>query len=193
MKVIGITGMIGSGKTELLKNIEKRYNCRVYLADEIAADFQKKGGACYDAMRQLLPGDCFDGDGNLDRKRTAERIFADDRLRTGLNKIIHPAVDKYIRQEIETYRDSCDYIFVESAILLSTSIRNICNETWYIYAREEVRYERLKNGRDMDPENVRAILKKQPADEYMRKNCSWVIDNSDEMELTLQQTSLLLG
>ena len=49
MRVIGITGGVGAGKSAILSHIQENYNCRVFLADEAAHQVEEKGQPCYDA------------------------------------------------------------------------------------------------------------------------------------------------
>ena len=54
MKVIGITGGVGSGKSQILNYIRQHYACHIYLADEVAHKVKEKGACCYEALVQLL-------------------------------------------------------------------------------------------------------------------------------------------
>ena len=63
MKVIGITGGVGSGKSALLKYIAKNYNCRVILADEVAHQAKEPGQPCYEELIKLLSSDILNEDG----------------------------------------------------------------------------------------------------------------------------------
>lgn len=194
MKIIGIAGMVGSGKSEILKTLDKNYNCLILVTDEIAAEFQKPKGRCYEALKDILPRECFGNDGVMDRKRAAEYIFSDKKLLEKVNAIVHPAVDSYIRSEIKREQEQQvhKYIFVESALLFESGLNSICDETWYIYVRPEVRIKRLKEARGYSEEKIQNILKKQKSDEQMRSLCTWTIDNSDELTLTMSQISFIM-
>ena len=77
MKVIGITGGVGSGKTKLLQYLAARFNCRILLADEAAGRLQEPGGVCYTGIVELLGEGILMPDGSIDRHAMAERIFRD--------------------------------------------------------------------------------------------------------------------
>ena len=75
MKVIGITGGVGSGKSAILQAVSKKFNCRVFLADDIANFLKEPGQRCYQPLVELLGPEVLDGRGYLDKKKMADVIF----------------------------------------------------------------------------------------------------------------------
>lgn len=195
MKVIGITGGVGAGKSALLKYIAENYNCRIILADEIAHQVKKPGTPCYDRLLELLSTDILNEDGTIHKGKMAVRIFESEELLKRVNEIIHPAVKQRILDEIADARDKgvLDFLFLEAALLIEDGYLNIVDEMWYIYAREDVRRMRLKVSRNYSDEKIDAIMKTQLSEENFRKNCSVVIDNSDSLENAYRQIDTKLG
>ena len=195
MKVIGITGGVGSGKSALLKYIAKNYNCRVILADEVAHQAKEPGQPCYEELIKLLSSDILNEDGTIHKGKMAEKIFASEELLKKVNQIIHPAVKKMILDEItlEKRRGELDFLFLEAALLIEDGYLNIVDEMWYIYARDDVRRMRLKKSRNYSDEKTDAIMKTQLTEENFRKNCSFVIDNSCGIEEAYRQIDIKLG
>ncbi|MDD6491164.1 MAG: dephospho-CoA kinase [Firmicutes bacterium] len=195
MKVIGITGGVGSGKSALLKYIAKNYNCRVILADEVAHQAKEPGQPCYEELIKLLSSDILNEDGTIHKGKMAEKIFASEELLKKVNQIIHPAVKKMILDEItlEKRRGELDFLFLEAALLIEDGYLNIVDEMWYIYARDDVRRMRLKKSRNYSDEKTDAIMKTQLSEENFRKNCSFVIDNSGGIEEAYRQIDIKLG
>lgn len=195
MKVIGITGGVGSGKSALLKYIAKNYNCRVILADEVAHQAKEPGQPCYEELIKLLSSDILNEDGTIHKGKMAEKIFASEELLKKVNQIIHPAVKKMILDEItlEKRRGELDFLFLEAALLIEDGYLNIVDEMWYIYARDDVRRMRLKKSRNYSDEKTDAIMKTQLTEENFRKNCSFVIDNSGGIEEAYRQIDIKLG
>ena len=76
MKVIGITGGVGAGKSEILSYIRERYNCRILLADEAAHKVKEKGQPCYEKLVTLLSDEILDETGNINKVKMAETIFS---------------------------------------------------------------------------------------------------------------------
>ena len=176
MKVIGITGGVGSGKTALLEYIRIHYNCEIILADEAAHHVEEPGQECYAELVELLTPAILNEDGTINKKRMAEEIFADDSLLETVNGIIHPAV----RQQI-------DFLFIEAALLIECGYLDIVDDMWYIYAAEEIRRKRLKEARNYSDEKIDAIMQSQLSEEEYRKACHFVIDNSGELKDSFEQ------
>lgn len=195
MKVIGITGGVGAGKSALLRYIAENYNCRIILADEMAHQVKKPGTPCYDKLIELLSADILNEDGTIHKGKMAARIFESEELLKNVNEIIHPAVKEMILDEIADARKKgvFDFLFLEAALLIEDGYLNIVDEMWYIYAREEVRRIRLKVSRNYSDEKIDAIMKTQLSEENFRKYCSVVIDNSDSLENAYRQIDTKLG
>ena len=93
MKLIGITGGVGAGKSLVLQLLQKHCRCRVLLADEVGNEVKLPGQPCYERLVELLGKQVLSSDGTIDRKKMAERIFADPALLDQVNGIIHPEVE----------------------------------------------------------------------------------------------------
>ena len=189
MRVIGITGGVGAGKSELLSYIAKEYDCQVILADEAAHRVKEPGGPAYERLVALLSPDILDMDGRIHQGRMAERIFSSEELRLKVNEIIHPAVKELILKEITGARErnSPEYLFIEAALLIEEGYLELVDEMWYIYAKESVRRARLEKLRGYSEEKIKQIMGQQLSEEDFRKNCDFVIDNSGSFEETRRQ------
>lgn len=195
MKTIGITGGVGAGKSEILKYIGEKYNCRIIISDIVAYELESPGHECYNNIVALLGSDICDENGFIIKKAMAARIFADKELLEGVNAIIHPAVKKYILDEIseERERGIVDYCIVEAALLIEEGYEKILDELWYIRVDEEVRRSRLKSSRGYSDEKIDSIMRSQLSDEEYRRHCRAVIDNSTDLEETYKQIDVLFG
>lgn len=189
MKVIGITGGVGSGKTALLNYIRENYNCEVIFADEAAHRVEEPGQKCYEKLVDLLTPCILNSDGTIDRKKMAEAIFKNEGLLEEVNGIVHPAVKQYILEEIATQKklQKLDFLFIEAALLIENGYLKIVDELWYIYANEGVRRARLKDSRNYSDEKINAIMEAQLSEREFRNACSVVIDNSGSLEDSFQQ------
>lgn len=195
MKIIGITGGVGAGKSMLLAYIESHYSCRVIYADLAAKRLQEKGSDCYSQLIGLLGEDVLCEDLSIDKGKMARRIFADRRLLEKVNGILHPAVKRYILAEIQKERTAgrADYFFIEAALLIEEHYDEICDELWYIYASEKARRERLADTRGYTEAKTDAIMKNQLAEERFRRHCQVVIDNSGTPKEAYEQIDRQLG
>ena len=195
MKVIGITGGVGSGKSLILKYIKEHYNCEIIMADDLAKDLCKKGELCYKPLVKLLGKDVLGADGEIDKSVMAQKIFSDDNLRTGVNNIIHPGVKKFILKRIAYLRrkKTGDFLFIEAALLIEDGYKDIVDELWYIYTDEAVRRERLKSSRGYSDQKIDDIMASQLSEEEFRGNCDFEIDNSGDSEVSFSKIRERLG
>ncbi len=195
MRIIGITGGVGAGKSALLAYIKEHYSCRIILADLAAHEVEQPGEICYDELVELLGAGICDEQGYIDKGRMAERIFGDSELLQKVNAIVHPAVKRYIVREIEKEKEKGEvaFFFVEAALLIEERYDLICDELWYIYADVEVRKARLKASRGYTDAKTEAIMDKQLSEAEFRKHCKVVIDNSGTLESAFEQIDAALG
>ena len=113
MITIGVTGGIGAGKSEILRYLNKSCNCRIIMSDNAAKMLEQPGGPLYEPLIELLSekeasggqqGELLTADGEIDKKEMAARIFGDPDLLRRINELVHPAVNRYILDEIERER-----------------------------------------------------------------------------------------
>ncbi|MCR5602419.1 MAG: dephospho-CoA kinase [Lachnospiraceae bacterium] len=196
MKIIGITGGVGAGKSTVLDIIKDNCNCFIIIADEAAHEVERKGRKCYVELVELLGRDILGTDGEIDKKAMAARIFDKDnkKLLQQVNEIVHPRVKEYILGLIEEHRikGDVDWLFIEAALLIEDGYKEICDELWYIYADEEVRAARLKASRGYSDEKIRDIMKSQNDDAVFRANCDHVIENNGDLEITKRRIGELI-
>ena len=197
MKVIGITGGVGSGKSEVIKILSEICNCYVLKADDLARSLEVKGEVCYGPLVELLGKEVLDKEGEIDARKMAAAIFADGKedLLAKVNAIVHPAVKSRILSMIEDARRSQKYdmFFIEAALLIEDGYDRIVDELWYIYADEDVRRKRLKESRGYSDEKISGIFESQSSDETFRKYCKVVIDNSGDINRTKEQLRYYCG
>ena len=100
MKIIGITGGVGAGKSTVLAYLEKKYNAFVIQADEVGHIVMEPGQECYQPVIDLFGKEVIKNDKTIDRKRVSDVVFGQPVFLTRLNGIIHPAVKQYILESL---------------------------------------------------------------------------------------------
>ena len=195
MKVIGITGGVGAGKSEILAYLREHVNCRIIIADRVAHELERQGEVCYEQIVALLGREIVAEDGEIDKSKMAARIFADRELLAQINEIVHPAVKKHIVGEIEKERKAgrLEYLFIEAALLIEDGYNEIVDEMWYIRTDEKIRRDRLKASRGYSDEKIDSIMREQLSEEEFYRHCSTVIDNSKTLEGAYGQIEKKLG
>lgn len=195
MKVVGITGGIGAGKSQILAYLKEHTRCRIIIADQVAHELEEPGGRCYQPIVSILGTAILTEDGRIDRAKMAARIFADGKLLSQINAIVHPAVKEYITGVIAEERagDRIDYLFIEAALLIEDGYKTIVDELWYIHTDMRVRRERLKASRGYSDEKIDSIVNGQLSEEEFYGQCSVVIDNSGTLDSVYRQIDKKLG
>ena len=193
MITIGVTGGVGAGKSEILRYLDNNYSCRILMSDNAAKELEAPGGVLYEPLVRLLeeadPEDGSSGpllleNGEIDKKEMAARIFSDAQLLTKINELVHPAVNEYIREEIEREKKSGEkeFFILESALLIENGYDRILDSMWYIYCEESVRSVRLKASRGYSDEKIRSIMMSQVSEDVFRSHCDTVIDNTGDFD-----------
>ena len=183
MKVIGITGGVGAGKSTVLSYLSKRKGAQVVQADLVGHEVMAPGGPCCGPILKLFGERVQRKDGSIDRAKVAAVVFADKGKLEALNKIVHPAVKKEILSRITQSREQgYSYFFLEVALLFEDHYDAICDDLWYIYADESVRRQRLMSSRGYSKEKIDGIFSNQMADDFFRSHCNYVVENNGDLE-----------
>lgn len=190
MKVLGITGGVGAGKSTVLDYIAKMYHARVIQADQVGHLLMSPGQVCYYRIAQSFGSSILNGDQNINRSKLADIVFENPEKLQKLNQIVHPAVKEYIVNEIKKERTAgkVPFVVIEAALLIEDHYETICDEFWYVYTSDDVRRIRLKKARGYSDEKVKQIMKNQMRDNVFRQHCQFVVDNSSNIvENTYEQ------
>lgn len=180
MKVYGITGGAGTGKSEVIKMLQENFGGCVIMSDEVARELMQKGNISYQLIVEYFGRDILMDDGEIDRKKLADHVFNNKEALEKLNSMTHPYVKDEIRKLIAEAEASgeCRFVALESAILLECGYEDICDEFWYVYTKPEIRRQRMKETRNYSDEKVDSVMRNQQPDEVFFEQCSFVIKNN---------------
>ena len=136
MRVIGITGGVGSGKSMAADYLGQAWQALVLKADDIGHEVLSPSGECAEEVARRFGQDILTPAGEIDRGKLAGIVYQDPEKLTWLNKVVHPAVRKRIQEAIEKYRSLCPdgLVVVESALLQEGGLESVCDEVWLIDA-----------------------------------------------------------
>ena len=161
MRVIGLTGGVGAGKSRILDILQTEYGAEIIVADQVAHELMEPGHEGYEMVVRALGNSFLKPDGTIDRPLLSALIFHDQNALETMNGIIHPMVWKTIKDKICS--SQADLIVVESAIM-GREQDDIYDEMWYVYTSEENRIRRLKENRGYSRERSLIIMKNQLSD-----------------------------
>lgn len=194
MKIIGITGGIGAGKSTVLSILKQEYDAHVIEADKVAHDLMKPEQPAYRRIVEAFSDAILDETGEIDRAKLSTMVFHKAERLEQLNNIVHPEVKDYIQAEIRHHRQmgNTAYFVIEAALLIEDGYTSICDELWYIYASEELRITRLMESRGYSREKCEAVMHNQSTDAFYRKHCDYCIENGNDLDNTKKQIDELL-
>ena len=124
MRVIGVTGGVGAGKSTVLGILEKEFDAYVIQADLLGHVLMEPGEECYDAVIALFGKEIIKKDKTIDRRRISDVVFTDKDMLLKLNGIIHPAVKQRILRLISEQREAGRKLcVVEAALFLEEEMK----------------------------------------------------------------------
>lgn len=193
MKVIGLTGGIGAGKstvTDFLK--QKGYT--VIDADAIAHQITEKGTDTLKEIALHFGPDILREDGSLDRKKLAAIVFSDQGKKTQLEQLTTVEVVNIIKKRLDDLREEekYDIIFVDAPLLFETGADKLTDLVWLVDANLEARISRVMERDRASREAVRHRIENQMGSEEKKKLSQEIIDNSKGKEELYQQVERLL-
>ncbi len=184
--VIGITGNIGSGKSVVLRRLEK-LGALVVDADRVAHAVIEPQGEAYQQVVDTFGARIVDSDGRIDREMLGRIVFSAPAELTKLERIVHPAVRERIRLLLAGTPPGT-VVAIEAIKLLESGLADeVCDEVWVVSAPPEVRAERLVKERGMDPEVAWLRIEAQSPEEEKIARADVVIDNSGSLEETYRR------
>lgn len=179
MKVIGLTGGVGCGKSTVANILMKEYHAKVLFTDDIAKASYEKGEEGYNKILACFGEGVLDEEGEIDRIKLGQIVFSDEGKLKELNSLIHPIVWEKVTKSIEnSKKEDIPYLVIESAILVEAGYKAICDEIWYVRSDDEVRMNRLEQTRGYSKEKSQNIINNQGKEDDYKKDCDVIIDNS---------------
>ncbi len=180
MILIGLTGGIGSGKSEVSRLLVAR-GAEVIDADLIVRELQQPGGEVYNKMVEIFGTEIIASDKSLDRAAIAAKVFSDEKLLKTLNDLIHPIVRRVMNERVESFRKT-DKVVVLDIPLLVENPREGLDGVLVVDLDVEIAVARLVEQRNMKLEDARARVAKQATREQRLAIANHVIDNSGDRD-----------
>lgn len=173
MKLIGITGGIGSGKTTVA-NFFKELDIPVYIADDEAKKLMHRS-PIKEELINLFGEEAYDQSGSLNRKFIAAQVFDRKKQLEQLNQIVHPRVTEDFKSWIQ--QQHAPYVLYEAAILYETGRYKDFDFTILVTADKSERIARIKNRDQSTEREIESRMKNQWSDKKKRKLADFVIEN----------------
>ena len=188
MKIIGITGGVGAGKSTVLDYLREQFHAYVIQADQVGHQVMEPGEICYSQVIALFGEHILKKDKTIDRKAVSDVVFGNEEKLKKLNGIIHPAVRQSVLEEIQLQKEKkTAIVVVEAALLLEEHYEKFCDIVWYVHTDREIRISRLMENRGYSREKSESIISSQAPDEYFAKHADYIIRNNGDIKDTWLQ------
>ena len=176
MKVIGITGSSGSGKSTIAKLVAQELDAKLVVADDIVKRMQQPGNIYFEKIVDFLGEQYLNKEGKLNRKKIAELIFKDEEKRKQVNGLTHKYVVAEIKKQIEEANE--EYVVIDVPLLIESGLNKTCSLVIGVISDYDVQIERIKLRDGLTKEEAKARLKIQPNNEFYRKNVDYIVENN---------------
>jgi dephospho-CoA kinase len=175
MKIVGLTGGIGSGKSAVL-SIFSSQGVPCYQSDSSAKKLMHQDPELINQIKALFGDDLYEGE-KLNRGKLAEVVFSDKSKLESLNAIVHPRVKEDFQLFLS--QQNADYVIKEAAILFETGGAEDCDVTILVTAPEDLRIERVMKREKSKVEHIKSRMRHQWSDEKKIPMADYVINNID--------------
>lgn len=192
MRVVGLTGGIGSGKSTVAAFF-KQQGAEVVDADQIAREVVEPGRPALEAIIKAFGRDVLQSNGRLDRARLAAIVFKDVAARERLEAITHPPIRQRLLEEVEARRARPGLLVLDIPLLYERPRIEAVDAVVVVWVDAATQLERLLARGGLDEEAARArIAAQMPLDEK-KARADHVIDNSGSREATRRQVDALVN
>ncbi|SFQ60203.1 dephospho-CoA kinase [Streptococcus equinus] len=191
-KIIGITGGIASGKSTVVDEVRK-HGYQVIDADQVVHELQAKGGKLYQALLDWLGDGILKSDGELDRQKLGQMIFASKEMLVKSSQI----QNGIIRQELARRRDelakSQEVFFMDIPLLIERDYVDWFDDIWLVFIDEKTQLERLVLRNHLTREEAQKRIASQMSTEAKKTFADKLLDNSGDIATLKKKVAELLA
>ena len=193
MKLIGLTGGIGTGKSTVSDYLRQK-NIPVIDADAIARQLTAPGSPVLEEIRILLGDKVFREDGTMDRQKVADKIFRDETLLRRYESLTTAEAVRQCLEEADTYRrrGKSEMVVLDAPLLFECGMEAYTDENWVVEAELPVRIARVMARDGLSEEEIMDRINRQMPSGEKRKKANRILDNSGSLVHLYEQIDQLL-
>ena len=181
MLVIGLTGGIGTGKSEVASLLQS-FGAEVINADQVGHEAYTPNSESWREVVNTFGEEILQPDGQIDRGRLGAIVFSNPQQLDKLNAIMHPRMARMVGYKIEVLRDKgAPAVVVEAAVLFEAGWDSLVDEVWTTDSPVELVIERLQARNGMSEEEVRRRINSQMDRVERIERSDLVVDNSGDV------------
>ena len=183
MKIIGLTGGIGSGKSTVSAYLSNK-GCLIIDADKISRQLTEKGSPYLETIRDAFGGGYFDEEGKLERQKLGQYIFANPDKKKLLERIVTDAVIEKVFERLNTLKNEeySGIVILDAPLLFECGMQKYADENWLVTADLDTVIQRVKNRDGMSKKDIEGRIAGQMPLEEKKKLADHVIDNSRDLD-----------
>ena len=175
MKIIGLTGGIGSGKSKIL-SVFSTYGIPCYESDRRAKWLMQKDAELKSQIKSFFGDQIYEND-QFNQRKLAKLVFANKGKLEALNSLVHPRVKMDFKSFVS--QQDTPYIIKEAAILFETGGEKDCDATILVTAPEKLRLQRILNREKISSMDIKARINNQWSDSRKIPLADYIINNID--------------
>tara|TARA_Y100000590_G_C15723153_1_gene1014197 strand:+ start:1497 stop:2099 length:603 start_codon:yes stop_codon:yes gene_type:complete len=188
---IGLTGGMGSGKTEASR-ILSDLGADIIYADEVGHRAYLQNTETWQELVANFGEGILQADGEIDRRKLGAIVFSDREHLDKLNSIVHPRMYRMLQEMLRGFSENgAKVVVLEAAILIEADWLSLVDEVWAIEVPELVAVERIKLRTGLEEEEIRKRLRSQLTNEDRSKKADQVIDNSGDIDELRRKIDLI--
>ncbi|MDN6273509.1 MAG: dephospho-CoA kinase [Corynebacterium casei] len=193
MKIIGLTGGIGSGKSTVAQLfVEEGFP--LIDADVIAREVVAAGQPALQELADVFGADILEPSGELNRQLLAQRAFADREATDKLNAITHPRIQQRTQELFDAYREKdVEAVIYDMPLLVDNGLDRAMDWVIVVDVAAEERIRRLVEYRGLDEEDAQRRVKAQIPDGLRLAAADSVIDNNAAIDNLKPQVDQLIS
>ncbi|MBE7037178.1 MAG: dephospho-CoA kinase, partial [Ruminococcaceae bacterium] len=181
-------GGTGSGKSTAATYFKNK-GAEIIDADAIAREIVRPGMPALSDIAEAFD-DVLLPDGTLDRKKLGTIVFNDDQALLRLNSITHTYIIKEIENRLQT--STAPLTVIDAPLLLECGLEKLCDTTIALLSEPSLRIRRIVARDGLTEAEASARIHAQPADDFYRKSCQYIIENNEDSALLEQQLETVL-
>ncbi len=181
MKIIGVTGSSGAGKTELCKFIQKSYDAEIIDADQVAKKLSKKGTMYLNSIVDSFGSDIVYKNGALNRKKLANMIYEDDKKREQLNSCTFDYIVQEIKNKINTTNHK-EIILIDAPLLFESGLDSICDFVIVLISERDEQIKRICKRDGISEEDAIKRLNAQSSNEFFLESGDVIVYNNKTLK-----------
>ncbi len=190
MKVIGLTGNIGSGKSTVAEMF-RQLGAKIIDADSIARKIVEPGQRAWKEIKDVFGDEVISSDQSIDRQKLGDIVFNDVSKRALLDNITHPKIFDEINNLVNEYeKDHSNVVIIEAALIIEKGgLLDLIDKLILVVVDEDTQTKRIKLRDDIPSDQIQSRIKSQMQISEKKKYADYIIDNNGSVLKTRTQVN----